>query len=137
MLRNLKYSLHNSFMFALLPPQLFIFPSCSLHNPWIFSLYFLYIAFISLHMMGIPKSLIFHWFYTVFRLCGNAARKPSLGNAFSMILQAISALWPNSLPFSIGFIRYFNRVFRLLKKLFSIGFIRFFDSAETLRENLL
>ena len=35
------------------------------------------------------QKLIFHWFYKVFCVRENATRKPSLGNAFSMVLSSI------------------------------------------------
>ena len=41
-----------------------------------------------LGVYGSPESLIFHWFYKVLRHGGITMRKPSLGNAFSMILEA-------------------------------------------------
>ena len=40
---------------------------------------------------GHVEKLIFYWFYKVFGVRENATQKPSLGNAFSMILEPFSA----------------------------------------------
>ena len=58
------------------------------------------------------KMLIFHWFYKLFSLCENAKRKPSLRNAFSMILEPIFGFEPKKYWNSIGFISFFESVFR-------------------------
>ena len=55
--------------------------------------------------MRLPSSqkAVFYWFYKVSRLGENATRKPSLGNAFSMILEAFLRFWTSILSFDLGF----------------------------------
>ena len=43
---------------------------------------------------GHVQKLIFHWFYKVFRFRENAFSKPSLGNAFPIILERFSGIGP-------------------------------------------
>ncbi len=51
------------------------------------------------------ENVKFDRFYKVFRRSGNALRKPSLGNAFLIILRAISEKGAPKSSFSTGFIR--------------------------------
>ena len=57
----------------------------------------------------------FHWFYKVFRRFGNVSRKPSLGNAFSIILRANFEKGAPKSSFLTSFIRYFYQLFRMLQ----------------------
>ena len=60
---------------------------------------------------------IFHWFYKVFRRCGNAIQKPSLGNAFPMILTPILRIRSKFHQDTICFIRFPASEFCLSEKL--------------------
>ena len=62
-----------------------------------------------------PKVFIFDRFYKVFRHVGNAMRKPSLGNAFLMILEPLFRKWPGNDQFEQGFIRVLATRFCVLK----------------------
>ena len=55
----------------------------------------------------ILQNCVFHWVYKAFRRFENALRKPSLGNAFLIILGPFFDFWAQKSSFSIGFIRYF------------------------------
>jgi len=73
------------------------------------------------------KKLFFYWFYKVSRLGVNATRKPSLGNAFSMILEAFSTFWTDFLPFGIGFYKVFRIRFRTPQKVVFHWFYKVFS----------
>ena len=72
------------------------------------------------------RNRVFHWFYKVFRRSANALRKPSLGNAFLIILRVICGKGAPKSSFSTGFIRVSatrfcflrNRVFHWFYKVF-------------------
>ncbi len=72
------------------------------------------------------RNRVFYWFYKVFRRSENASRKPSLGNAFLMILEPLFRKWLGNDQFEQRFIRVFatrfcilrNRVFRCFYKVF-------------------
>ena len=74
----------------------------------------------------ILRNRVFHWFYKVFRRSENALRKPSLGNAFLIILGAIFEKGAPKSSFPTGFIIVFatrfcilrNRVFHWVYKVF-------------------
>ena len=48
----------------------------------------------------ILENVEFDRFYKIFRRSGNALRKPSLGNAFLMILESIFRKWPEMINLS-------------------------------------
>ena len=53
----------------------------------------------------ISENVKFDRFYKVFRRPGKVLRKPSLGNAFLMILEPFVRKWPGNDQFEQGFIR--------------------------------
>ena len=53
----------------------------------------------------ISENVEFDRFYKVFRRSGQVLRKPSLGNAFLMILEPFFRRWPENDQFEQGFIR--------------------------------
>ena len=55
----------------------------------------------------ILRNRVSHWFYKASRRFENALRKPSLGNAFLIILGSFFDFWAQKSSFSIGFVRYF------------------------------
>jgi hypothetical protein len=61
------------------------------------------------------RNRVFYWFYKVFRRSENALRKPSLGNAFWIILRAVFEKGAPKSSFSTGFIRVSATRFWLLR----------------------
>ena len=74
------------------------------------------------------KNVFFYLFYKVSRHGENATRKPALGNAFWMILEAFSTFWTDFLPFGIGFYKVFRMRFRTPQKaVFPLVFYKVFS----------
>ena len=71
----------------------------------------------------ISKSVEFDRFYKVFRRAGKVLRKPSLGNAFLMILEPLFRKWLGNDQFEQGFIRVFATRFCVSK---NVEFDRFY-----------
>ena len=65
----------------------------------------------------------FNRFYKVFRRPGKVLRKPSLGNAFLMILVPLFRKWPENDQFEQGFIRVFATRFCISQ---NVEFDRFY-----------
>ena len=63
------------------------------------------------------RNRVFRWFYKGFRGFVNALRKPSLGNAFLMILEPLFRKWLENDQFEQGFIRGFAMRFCVLENL--------------------
>ena len=76
----------------------------------------------------ISQNVKFDRFYKVFRRAGKVLRKPSLGNAFLMILVPLFRKWPGNDQFEQGFIRVsatrlcisqnvgFDRVYKIFRR---------------------
>ena len=77
------------------------------------------------------EMLIFHWFYKVFHRRANAEWKPSLRNAFSIILKPFLRFWSNFYQNSICFITFSACDFLHSEMLIS----HWFYKAYRLREN--
>ena len=78
----------------------------------------------------IAQNMEFDRVYKVFRRAGKVLRKPSLGNAFLMVLEPLFRKWLRNVHFEQGFIRVFATRFCISQNVGIDRFYKVFRRAE-------